>query len=99
VVEVARLPAHVPEAAGGGVSERLLTARELGELLGFSPSTIVDWAEAGTVPAFKIGGRLRFRESEVLAWLETKRTGAGGEAPATPQRPPEVVSLTPATPK
>jgi excisionase family DNA binding protein len=82
------------------MSERLLTARELGQLLGFSAATIVDWAEAGRVPAFKIGGRLRFRLSEVESWLETKRAGAGGEAPATPsKRPPVgVVSHLPATP-
>jgi excisionase family DNA binding protein len=55
------------------VSERLLSARELGELLGFSASTIVDWTERGEVPAFKVGGRLRFRESEVLTWLEARR--------------------------
>jgi excisionase family DNA binding protein len=83
------------------VSERLLTAREVAELLGFAPATVLDWAEAGRIPYFKVGGRLRFRESEVLAWLETKRAGIGGEAPATPRKsPPEgVVSLTPATPK
>jgi excisionase family DNA binding protein len=81
------------------VSERLLTSRQLGELLGFSAATIVDWAEAGKVPCFKIGGRLRFRESEALAWLETKRAGAGGDAPTTPQRPPRVASLAPTTPK
>jgi excisionase family DNA binding protein len=55
------------------MTEPLLTARQLAELLGFSSSTIQDWAEAGTVPAFKLGGRLRFRESEVLAWLEERR--------------------------
>ena len=55
------------------MSERLLTARELAELLGFSASTIVDWAERGQLPAFKIGGRLRFRESEMVAWLEEQR--------------------------
>ncbi len=55
------------------MNERLLTARELGELLGFSASTIVDWSEAGQLPAFKVGGRLRFRESEVLVWLEQQR--------------------------
>jgi excisionase family DNA binding protein len=70
----------VVDAPAGGeagrVIERLLTARELAELLGFQAGTIVDWAEAGTVPAFKIGGRLRFRESEVLAWLEEHRRGA-----------------------
>jgi excisionase family DNA binding protein len=55
------------------VTERLLTARELAELLGFAAGTIVDWAEAGKVPAFKVGGRLRFRLSEVEAWLEAQR--------------------------
>jgi excisionase family DNA binding protein len=55
------------------VTERLLTARELAALLGFSASTIVDWAEAGKLPGFKVGGRLRFRESEVVAWLEALR--------------------------
>jgi excisionase family DNA binding protein len=55
------------------VTEPLLTARELGELLGFSASTIVDWSERGEVPAFKVGGRLRFRLSEVEAWLEARR--------------------------
>jgi excisionase family DNA binding protein len=55
------------------VIEPLLTARELAELLGFSAATVVDWSERGEVPSFKIGGRLRFRESEVLAWLEARR--------------------------
>jgi excisionase family DNA binding protein len=81
------------------VSDRLLTAVELADHLGFCSGTIVDWAEKGTIPAFKLGGRLRFRESEVLDWLEGQRVraGAGGEAPATPQRPPGVVSVLPAT--
>jgi excisionase family DNA binding protein len=56
--------------------ERLLTARELGDLLGLSPSTILDWHEAGRLPSFKLGGRaVRFRESEILAWLEESRSG------------------------
>jgi excisionase family DNA binding protein len=82
------------------VSE-LLTARQVGAYLGFAPATIVDWYEAGKLPfGYKLGGRLRFRLSDLEAWLETKRAGAGGEAPAAPrQHPPEgVVSLTPAAP-
>jgi excisionase family DNA binding protein len=72
------------------LSDGLLTARQVGAYLGFSPATIVDWAEADKLPAFKVGGRLRFRLSDLEAWLETKRTGAGGEAPAAPrQHPPE----------
>jgi excisionase family DNA binding protein len=71
-----------------------MTARELGDLLGFSSATVVDWTEAGRVPAFKIGGRLRFRVSEVEAWLETKRAGAGGEvAPVPFQSPAQERSL------
>jgi excisionase family DNA binding protein len=62
--------------------ERLLTARELAELLAFQAGTIVDWAERGEVPSFKIGGRLRFRESEVLDWLEERRQGPAGGASA-----------------
>ena len=60
------------------MSERLLTAAEIADLLGFAAGTIVDWAERGQIPAFKLGGRLRFHESEVLAWLESQRLGNGG---------------------
>jgi excisionase family DNA binding protein len=59
------------------VTERLLTAREVAELLGFTAGTIVDWAEADPpkLPGFRIGGRLRFRWSEVEAVLEESRFG------------------------
>ena len=53
--------------------DSLLTARQVAELIGFSPATVVDWAERGEIPCFKIGGRLRFRRSEVDGWLEGKR--------------------------
>jgi excisionase family DNA binding protein len=81
------------------VIEQLLSARELAEILGFSASTVVDWAEAGRLPAFKVGGRLRFRESEVLAWLETKRAGQEEKLSTTPRKPArEVVSQASTTP-
>ena len=57
------------------MSERLLKAREVADLLGFAAGTIVDWFEAGELPGFRIGGRLRFRETEVLTWLEEHRQG------------------------
>jgi excisionase family DNA binding protein len=62
------------------VTERLLSARELAELLGFAPGTVVDWAEAGKLPVFKVGGRLRFRVSEVETWLEGCRVRPAREA-------------------
>ena len=72
------------------MTEPLLTARELAELLGFAAGTIVDWAERGKLPSFKLGGRLRFRESEVATWLELQRKGpgAGEEVSPTPTAAP-----------
>jgi excisionase family DNA binding protein len=61
------------------VTERLLTARQLAEILGLSPATVLDRFEAGTLPGFRLGGRVgspvRFRWSEVEAWLEEGRVG------------------------
>ena len=66
-------------AENGAPPERLLTAAELAECLGLSAATVVDWAEDGRLPGFRLGGmkggRLRFRLSEVLAVLESWRFG------------------------
>jgi excisionase family DNA binding protein len=69
-------------AAGGSpievvVTDRLLTAREVAELLGVSASTVLDWFEARRLPGFKLNGHaVRFRESELEAWLDQQRVGA-----------------------
>ncbi len=55
--------------------ERLLTARELADVLGMAPATVLDWHEAGRIPSFKIGTAVRFRASEVEAWLDGCRRG------------------------
>jgi excisionase family DNA binding protein len=55
------------------MTERLLTTRELADLLGFSAGWVQDQFEAGRLPGFRIGGRLRFRESEVETWLDDHR--------------------------
>lgn len=78
------------------MTERLITAAELAELLNLSPATILDRFERGNLPGFRLfgkkGGPVRFRESEVLAMLETWRvngSGARGEVSPTPKRPPD----------
>jgi len=66
------------------VIEPLLTARQVAGLLGVSASTVLDWFEAGRLPGFKLNGRaVRFRESEVEAWLEAQRSRSDsrGRAP------------------
>ena len=57
------------------MTERLVTARELGEYLRLSPSTVLDRFERGDLPGYKIGGPVRFRLSEIEAWLEECRRG------------------------
>jgi excisionase family DNA binding protein len=77
------------------MNERLLNTRELADLLGFSPGWVQDRYEADDLPGFKLGGRLRFRASEVEAWLESKRASAGGEvAPVPFHAPAQERSLT-----
>ena len=60
-------------------AEPLLTARELGELLGLSPATVLDRWERGDLPGFRLwgkkGGPVRFRLEEVEAVLESWRDG------------------------
>lgn len=58
-------------------AERLLRARDVAELLDVSADTVLDWFEQGRLPGFRLTGRVgspvRFRESEVLAALESWR--------------------------
>jgi excisionase family DNA binding protein len=50
---------------------RLLTPDELAEFLNVSPRTIETWRYQRKGPrAVRVGGLLRFRESDVEAWLE-----------------------------
>lgn len=63
-----------------GVPERLLRAREVGEMLGVSVDWVLDRWQEGDLPGFKLGpspqSPVRFRLSEVEAWLEGHRGGA-----------------------
>lgn len=49
--------------------EKLLTPKELSELLSVKLSTIYHWTHLEFIPYVKIGRFIRFRESEVLKWL------------------------------
>ncbi len=52
------------------MTEPLLTARELAELLGVSTDTLLRWTRAGKVPALRLpGGAIRYRPDAIEAWL------------------------------
>jgi excisionase family DNA binding protein len=67
------------------MTEPLLTACELAEILGLSAATILDRFEAGDLPGFRLwgrkGGPVRFRESEILEALEGWRVDSTGPRP------------------
>jgi excisionase family DNA binding protein len=52
----------------------LLKARDVAELLGLEMGTVLDHFESGDIPGFRLygrkGGPVRFRESEIQAWLD-----------------------------
>jgi excisionase family DNA binding protein len=60
------------------VSERLLTAREVAELVGLSPETILRYTRLGELRGIRLPGtargRLRYRPEDVEAWLEQHET-------------------------
>jgi len=57
------------------VTGRLLTAREVAELIGVSSETILRWTRRGDLPAIRLpGGAIRYREAELGEWLVARQT-------------------------
>jgi excisionase family DNA binding protein len=52
--------------------ERLLTLKEVADFVGVAPATLYQWRHRGEGPTgYKFGsGRVRYRMSEVQAWLD-----------------------------
>lgn len=57
---------------------RLLTAKQVAELLQVSVSVIYVWAEQGTIPCLRLPGTrtIRFDREAVLAWARQNTTNA-----------------------
>jgi excisionase family DNA binding protein len=52
--------------------EILLTLDETSRFLKIKPKTLYTWAYRGQIPVQKVGGALRFRESELTQWLASQ---------------------------
>ncbi len=61
-----------PEADLGG---RLLTAKEVGELLQLNASWVVDAARRNAIPHIRLGRYVRFRRIDIETWLSDQRRG------------------------
>lgn len=51
-------------------NDRLLTSKEVADLLGVNRRTVQVWAKDGTLPAVKIGRLLRFSREAINAKLK-----------------------------
>jgi len=53
--------------------EKLLSRREVAELLGVPAGTVDQWAATGTGPRYmKVGRHARYRPSDLEKWLDTR---------------------------
>jgi excisionase family DNA binding protein len=58
-----------------GPTTRLLTTREVADLVAVSPDTILRWTRRGAVPAIRLpGGAIRYRPEAVDSWLDDRAT-------------------------
>ena len=54
--------------------EKLLTVRDVSIILGISEKEVIDLAETGAMPAYKIGGvYLRFRKEQIQEFKRSNR--------------------------
>ena len=61
----------------------LLSTEELAEYLDVPVTTIRDWRTDGKGScAIKVGGRIRFAISDVVAWLSSQRESVPGHGPS-----------------
>jgi len=60
--------------------DRLLTAKELADILAISPKTLYNYVTRGLIPYFKIESNVRFRAREVAGWLR-QHSGRTGTSP------------------
>lgn len=61
----------LPEPQSQTTTDRLLTRKEVCEMLQVSLVTIHNWTKSGILNPYRIGNKLRFKESEVLEALQS----------------------------
>ena len=81
--------------------DKYLSTKEAATLLGIQPNTLEIWRCKGRGPLFvKLGGPVRYRLSDLNAWIEKRIHGSTSSATAARNqdrpRQVEVVSRTPA---
>jgi excisionase family DNA binding protein len=60
--------------------DEFLTVAEVAELLKLNEQTVRNWIDQGSLPALKVGRRVRIRRSDLERVLEDGATGPGKTA-------------------
>lgn len=50
--------------------EKLMTAKQVSELLEVNPSTLYQWVHLGLIPYVKLGKCVRFKKIELFRWID-----------------------------
>ena len=64
-------------------SLQLLSTRTAADLLGVHVVTLRGWAREGRVPCVRIGGRWKFRVSDLKEWIDEKAGEGQAKLPGT----------------
>lgn len=87
------------------MTDRLLTAPEVAELLSVPETWVREHTRTGTIPHLELGRYKRYDRGEVLAWVESLRKGGASARrfrrydPARQNGPRDVVASEGPTPK
>lgn len=61
------------------MENRLLTCSEVADWLHMDKVTVQKMSRAGKLPAFKVGGRYRFRQADLEEWLNKQMIKGNGD--------------------
>ena len=56
--------------------DKWLTLEQIAEHLQMSTSSIYKLAQAGKIPAYKVGRQWRFKKEEIYKWIKDKKRNA-----------------------
>ena len=59
------------------MTDRLLEAQEVAELLSVPVGWVREHTRSGAIPSIELGRYRRYDRTEVLAWIESLKTGGG----------------------
>ena len=68
---------NYPDTIEQNSEDRIISPEECANLLGNSEATLASWRCTGRygLPYLKIGRHVKYRLSEVMAWLDTRSRG------------------------